>query len=83
MELIKFDEEVKQATASHSIVSNFGKVRERLFGEGSLRKIESRYTCKGHSARHIGRYGKKFICVQASEHYFNIYREDFSKVEPY
>ena len=82
-QLLKFDEQVKKATIGQPIVTNFGRVRERLFGEGSLRKIEARYTCKGIAARHIGRYGKKFTCVQANEKYFNIYREDYSKVDPY
>lgn len=37
----------------------------------------------GYSARHIGRYKRKYICAQAGLHHVNIYREDHSKIDPY
>lgn len=37
----------------------------------------------GHHMRHIGQYKKKFIAMQAGDKNINIYREDYSKKEPY
>ena len=56
MRLIGYDQKFNNAIKGQPTPFNLNEVREALFRPESLTKVESRYSCMGHVARHIGRF---------------------------